>query len=473
MSTQPTYKTIKILHKNHEDKMLTGLQLRAARRMAQKHGLTTVSDIDAVKQLRALGVDPFARTAQLELVANKNDVSNDKLPVAKANVDDGKTLSPVEERSREIIKIQRNMARQRRKRLRGLLVRLFVFVALPGILAGIYYTKIATPLFATTAEFFIIKNDGGTSAGLLSGTQFATNQDAIAVQNFLLSKEAMLRLDDDVGFRNHFSEPDLDFLTRLDPDSSIETAHRLYLKMVRIAFDPSEGVLNMEIRAADAETATRYAQALIDYAEARVDQLSKRKRDAALRDAQQELATATDARRSAQLHLIALQQNNALIDPKGRIASLRGQINSVEVQLQDKRLRLASQQSNFRAPNARIESTLREIEQLEFLLENLTAEMTAATRNGQSLAAIATEMEIAQFDLSTRDMMLQAAMDRLSSARRDAAAQARYLSVSVSPVDAQDPAYPRIYHDTALAFLIAAGVYLMMSLTVSILREQL
>ena len=82
-------------------------------------------------------------------------------------------------------------------------------------------------------------------------------------------------------------------------------------------------------------------------------------------------------------------------------------------------------------------------------------------------------MEIAQFDLSTRDMMLQAAMDRLSSARRDAAAQARYLSVSVSPIDAQDPAYPRIYHDTALAFLIAAGVYLMMSLTVSILREQL
>jgi capsular polysaccharide transport system permease protein len=461
------------LQKNQDDKMLTGLQLRAARRMAQKHGLTTVSDVDAVKQLQGRGIDPFARTAQLALVGDDKNRPDEKLPVASTAANREPSPTPVEARSREIAQIQKDMVRQRRRRMRALLVRLFIFVVIPGILAGFYYARIATPLFATSSEFLIIKNDGGSSSGLLSGTQFATNQDAIAVQNFLLSKEAMLRLDDDIGFRNHFSSPNLDFLTRLDPDSSIEAAHSLYLKMVRIGFDPSEGILRMEIRAADPETATRYAQALIDYAEDRVDHLSKRKRDAALNEAQQELADATDARREAQLHLITLQQKTALIDPKGRIASLRGQINSLEMQLQDKSLRLASLQSNFRAPSARIESILGEIQQLESLLTDLKAQMTNATRNGQSLAAVATEIDIAQHDLSTRDMLLQAAMDRLGSARRDASAQARYLSVSVSPIDAQEPVYPRVYYDTALAFLIAAGLYLMASLTVSILKEQL
>ena len=47
---------------------LTGRQLRMARRLAHKHGLTPSSDFDAVRLLRARGIDPFDRTNMLELV---------------------------------------------------------------------------------------------------------------------------------------------------------------------------------------------------------------------------------------------------------------------------------------------------------------------------------------------------------------------------------------------------------------------
>ena len=40
---------------------LTGRQLRMARRVAQKHGLPATSDFDAVRLLRAKGIDPFQR----------------------------------------------------------------------------------------------------------------------------------------------------------------------------------------------------------------------------------------------------------------------------------------------------------------------------------------------------------------------------------------------------------------------------
>ena len=36
----------------------------------------------------------------------------------------------------------------------------------------------------------------------------------------------------------------------------------------------------------------------------------------------------------------------------------------------------------------------------------------------------------------------------------------------------EDPSYPRKFENTILAFLIFSGVYLMISLTASILREQ-
>jgi capsular polysaccharide transport system permease protein len=47
-----------------------------------------------------------------------------------------------------------------------------------------------------------------------------------------------------------------------------------------------------------------------------------------------------------------------------------------------------------------------------------------------------------------------------------------YISLNVNPVAPDAAAYPRAFENTVLAFLIFAGVYLMISLTASILREQ-
>ncbi|MEO0917494.1 MAG: capsule biosynthesis protein, partial [Pseudomonadota bacterium] len=50
---------------------LTGRQLRMARRLAQKQGLSPSSDFDAVRLLREQGIDPFDRANMIELVHNK------------------------------------------------------------------------------------------------------------------------------------------------------------------------------------------------------------------------------------------------------------------------------------------------------------------------------------------------------------------------------------------------------------------
>ena len=94
-------------------------------------------------------------------------------------------------------------------------------------------------MYATNSAFSIIKGDGGAGGGgsmggLLAGTQFATAQDAVAVQTFLQSKEAMLRLDEEHGFIDHFSQENIDFVQKLAPDASIEDAYRIYKRMAKI-----------------------------------------------------------------------------------------------------------------------------------------------------------------------------------------------------------------------------------------------
>ena len=69
-------------------------------------------------------------------------------------------------------------------------------------------------------------------------------------------------------------------------------------------------------------------------------------------------------------------------------------------------------------------------------------------------------------------MVLQAALESKRLSEIEANKQVRYLTVSVRPVASQDPSYPRAFENTILAFLIFAGIYLMISLTASILKEQ-
>ncbi|WP_136441854.1 capsule biosynthesis protein [Pacificoceanicola onchidii] len=474
---------------------LTGRQLRMARRVAQKNGLAPTSDFDAVRLLRARGIDPFQRASTLELVVAEPDgkakpaadpaaqtarsEAKVHLPQTvavekKPQLPSTETVSPAERRAAEIMQIQKDLSSRRRKKMLLLLTRLAFFVGLPTLIAGYYFYFVATPMYSTKSEFLILKaeNSGGAVGSLFSGTQFATNQDAIAVQSYLTSKDAMLRLDQDVGFKAHYTQEFIDPIQRLPDTPSNEEAYKLYKQNIEIGYDPTEGVIRMEIMAADAETAAEFSRALIGYAEDRVDALSLRKRSNAVKDAEEGLIDADNARREAQEKLVRLQQDGNILDPQGRIAALRTQINTYELQLQEKRLQLQALLDNARPNRAKVEGAQGDVRRLEALLVELNSQMTSATSGEDSLAEKAVQIQLAEADLATRDLMLQTALERLEQARRDADTQARYLTTSVEPVASEDPSYPRKFENTILAFLIFAGAYLMVSLTASILREQ-
>lgn len=480
---------------------LTGRQLRMARRVAQKHGLAPTSDFDAVRLLRAQGIDPFQRSNMLELVvpqagsegheggapdafsqlpARTDGAGSERvqlpqtIPLKKDQLPSTE-LNPAERREREISKIQRDIIRRRRKKMGLLLVRLAFFVMLPTFLAGWYFYTIATPMYATKSEFAIIQSEGNGGAGPLGGllpTQFATNQDAIATQGFLQSKDAMLRLDNDLGFKSHFTQDWIDPIQRLNPDPTNEEAYKTYKKNVKIGYDPTEGMIRMEVAAADPEVSAEFSRRLIDYAEARVNNLSQQKREDQMKDAREGFEKAESERRAAQEALVRLQVESATLDPEAVIAALRTQITNTETLLLEKELELAALLDNARPNRAKVDGARGDIRRLNAQLDKLNQRMNTANEGENSLAQLAVNLQLAQADLASRDMMLQSALQQMEQSRVEASRQVRYLTVAVKPVASQEPSYPRKFENRVLAFLIFAGVYLMISLTASILREQ-
>jgi capsular polysaccharide transport system permease protein len=483
---------------------LTGRQLRRARLLAQSQQIPVQSDLDAVLQLRRAGIDPFAQgdpadqstpeaePPRLAAVPSAGDVppagagrALTRLPGDKVQLP--KTAKPISapapdkraelDQVSEIQRMQRDIAKRRRRKLALLLGRMLVFVLLPTILAGWYFYAVATPIFATKSEFQIQTSGataGGSSGlgGLLSGTALATSTDSITVQGYLQSREAMLRLEADLGFRAHFQNPLIDPLQRLEPGATMEAAYRAYKSHVKISYDPTEGVIRMEVMAVDPETASAWAKLLISYAEEQVDQLTQRVREAQMIDTQTGYDEAQARLTEAHLNLIMLQESYNILSSDSEVGIVTNQIAALEGQLTQDRLSLAQMESNETPNLARMEPLKRRIATLEEEIADRRSRLTEGNAGKASLAEVQGELQMAQAEVQTRQMILAEAVKSAELARVEAGRQVRYLSVSVSPTPPDEPAYPKAFENTMVTLLILLGIYLMVSMTAAILREQ-
>ena len=463
---------------------LTGRQLRMARRVAQKNDIAATSDFDAVRLLRKQGIDPFQRSAMLELVTTEGEASRalttTEQPKLPQTVDGPKLPSNdvLERLTRddEISKIQQDIARRRRRKMMLLGVRLAVFVGLPTLLAGIYFYTMATPMYATKSAFVIQQAEspapGGGLGGLLQGSPLGTSQDSITVQDYLESRDAMLRLDSDVGFKSHFESSAIDTIQRLPEGATNEQAYKVYQDRVTIAYDPTEGLLKMEVVAADPAVSQQFSEALIDYAEEQVDQMTERVREDQEKGARDSLADAEQKMAEAQERVVELQEKLGILSPESETQALMGQISGFETQLQEKRLQLQQLLDNARPNQARVDGVRGDIRRLESLISDLRSQLTEAQGPSGSLARITAELRMAEVELQTRQALMQQSVQSLETARIEASRQVRYLSLSSRPIAPDEPTYPRKFENTLLALLIFSGIYLMASLTAAVLREQ-
>ena len=469
---------------------LTGRQLRMARRVAQKHGLPATSDFDAVRLLRNAGIDPFQTNSVLELVASVDQPpggASRALTITPGG--DGirlpQTMKPMQVPSTEaraeqahvaeVMKIQRDMAQRRRRKSMLLVARLFVFVLLPTLLAGLYYYTIATPFYASKSEFVIQQAEAPSASGLsglMRGTPMAGAQDSITVQGYLQSQDAMQRLDAELGFRSQFSDPSIDPIQRLDPNATNAAAYKVYRRNVKISYDPTEGLIKMEVVAPNPEFSAAMSKKLIGFAEEVVDQMTTRVREDQMQGATARYDQAEMKLNAANLHVVELQEKYQVLSSDVEVSLITGQISQLDTQMTQDKLSLAQMEANASPNLARMEPLKRRIATLTNEIGILRAKLTTDGASGLSLAKIQSQLIVAQADVQTRQLLLSQSLAALETSRTEANRQTRYLLMSVNPIVPDEAAYPRAFENTLVVMLIFAGIYLMLSMTVAILREQ-
>lgn len=374
--------------------------------------------------------------------------------------------------------VERALARRRRGRIAALCIRLFGLVLLPTFLVGLYYYQYASDLYLSESAF-VVKTATPPSPlgeGVLTGlgaTPIATLQDSISVQDFLLSREVVARLERDLGIVAHFQSESLDPIRRLAPDATMEDVHDYYADVVEVSYDPAESVIRMGVVAATPEMAQAISAKLIAYSEDMVDGLSARLREDTLAEAEGAVRLAKAGLEEAHVRVAELQQRLRVFSTEVELGGEAAIIQALELEVEALRGQLDELLTYAAERDSRVVDLRRDIafkrSQVAERRRNIVGD---GTGGGGSLSAVNAELQRAEVEVLTQQQQFMSAMASQEAARIEAQRQVRYLATIVPPALADASTRPRRARNTALAFVVFFGIFMMVSLTLSVLREQ-
>ncbi len=352
---------------------------------------------------------------------------------------------------------------------------LFVLcVALPTLLAAVYYGLVVTDVYVSESRFVVRAPQRMPVPGLgtlLSGTGIARAQDdAYPVHDYVLSRDALRELDTGLNLRQAYGDTAIDRFHRfpaLDGDESFEALYLHHLDHVGITHDGVSGITTLRVRGYRPELVQQVNERLLQMSERLVNALNERSRQDLLRLAEQEVQTAQARARDAALALAAYRSQGKVFDPTAESAA---QLEAV-ARLREE-LRLAeAQQAQVRSlspGNPQLGVLDQRVRQLRQQVEQEQRKVLG--REG-SLAAKAPAFDRLLLDKGFADTQLASALASLEAARTEAARQRLYLERLVQPHRPDQSLEPRRLRAVVTVFVLGLIVWGVMALIVAGIRE--
>lgn len=349
-----------------------------------------------------------------------------------------------------------------------------LFVALPTLLASVYYFVIAADLYASEANFIVrspAKMQVSGLAGLLQSTGAGGGrEDVYAVQTFATSRDALATLAKQVDLKAIFNRPEADLFARypnpIDWDNA-EDFHQYFQRRVEVVYDTTTGISTMTVKAFRAEDAQLIANTLLLMSEQLVNRLNARAHDSAVRNAEADVKATEAEVAAAQEQLLAYRNRESLLDPgKASLAIFERQAKT-EADLSNSRTRLAelvrsAPQSPMRPD---LEAHIRALE------EQLASQSARLTGGEGAIAPKLSSYEQLALQKEFLTKKLTSSLASLEASRAEARQQQIYLERVVDTSLPDRALYPQRFEAVLIVFISCFMMFSIGSLLISGVRE--
>jgi capsular polysaccharide transport system permease protein len=349
-------------------------------------------------------------------------------------------------------------------------------VAVPALLAAVYYGLIASDVYVAEIRFAVRSSSQAPATGFLEsiiGTSGASGSgdDAKIVRDYILSKDILEELDRRMDLRRHFESENIDWYARLDQGESEEDYLDYYRGMVSIQIDSDSQITTVLARAFDPKTARELAANLLELSEDLVNRMSERITRDTLQFAREEVTEAEDKVRKAGTAVSKFRSQFQSINPGEETAAVLGIVTGLESKLAGARAELVEALSFMRADSSRVRTLRSRVEALQSQVEKERTRL--ASESGPDMTRLIFGYEPLALDQKLAEQQYASALTSLEAARIEAQRKQRYLIAFVSPRLPDEAIEPERARNVFIVFLLAFLVYGIGALIWSAIKEHM
>ena len=354
--------------------------------------------------------------------------------------------------------------------------RLFLFCTVaPTSLAILYFGLIASDVYVSESTLIVHTQAERPQSPLglmLRGAGLpATDATTEAVRAYILSRDALQALDQDLHLGRAFASHHVDLFSRFARvpwHAGFEYLLLYYRSKVSVSTDASSSIMAITTRAFTADDAYAMNHQLLELTEARVNKLNRDARDDLIGFAAAEVADAQAKEDAATEALARYRARANVMDPEKQSVL---QIELV-ARLQDELLAtraLISQVEKLAGNNPQLPALRQQAQFLEKSIQAETASVAGAPH--QSLAIKAQEYTRLSVQKEAAGTILAGAIAALETARGDARRKLVYLERIAQPSKPDVAMEPRRMRAIVATFLLGLILWGVVSLLVVAVRE--
>lgn len=296
-------------------------------------------------------------------------------------------------------------------------------VMLPTLVTAFYFGLIASNQYESSADFVVrhaessrSNSDVGQLLGFTLGTG-GVESDASAVQDYLLSHDAVATLRRENGLVDAFAYSDIDPLSRLwFNNPSPEWLLRFYRRQVDIRADDETGITHLAVHAFRPADAHGIAEKLLEMGEHQVNAINRRTYLDQVASAQRQFEDASRQLAAVESQLTSYRQSHADVDPAdtGRVQT--GLVANLTQNLVAARARLKAMQGAISPASPQYQAMQRQVTTLEAQVAAQSGKLggndhSVANRLGDYEELVIKRQEAAQVYAATAGQLKQAQAD--------------------------------------------------------------
>lgn len=323
-------------------------------------------------------------------------------------------------------------------------------VVAPTLGAIAYLYLFASDQYASTAAFSVRGPEAAAPApilGMLGQPATPGATDAEIVYEFIRSQPMVESARAALPLDEIFNRAPNDPLFRLGENRSIERMTEYWNRMVFAAFDSTTGLIQVQVRSFDPESARDIAAFVLQESARVVNELSIQAQADALSVASAALAESEERLRAARRAIRVFRDAERELNPElnaqaslGLMAGLREQLAAAQVELDGYLTLVGPQGPRTAALRQRVESLRQQIEEER---ARVSVGAGAGTAVDRPFSVLMGEFEELSLDLEFAQNAYVAALAALEQARIEARRRTRFLAPHIEPTLSVEAQYPQ------------------------------